>query len=994
MTGTPHRSDEGRIPVALSSFVGRERELAAVVAALREARVVCLTGPGGDGKTRLAMAVAAELRPQFRGRLWWVDLAALADPASVPRALANAVGVRESAGRPLLDSVITHLDDDEGLLVIDNCEHLLPGCAESIAAVLTACSRVRVLATSREVLGVSGEVVWPVPPLSVPGRDATDDIGEYEAVRLFCDRAAALRPGFALDADNAPAIARICRRLDGLPLAVELAAAQIRALTVDEIADTLDHRLMLLAGTGRTGPDRHRTLGAALAWSHRLLTEPERRIFAELSVFQGGFTLDAAQAVHAPAADDSQVVALLTQLVDRSLLTSATTGRRTRYNLLEPVRMYAAEELERSGRTAEVAERHVAYVIALTEQAEPELFGAGQREWLDRLDADRANLAAAMRWTLSARGRAEDGLRVIAPLCRFAYLRGYYSEGRGWADAALAAAPDAELRLRAKVLSGSGNIAYLECDYAGAIARLEEALTAFQQLADDGGVARVLQCLGSVARERAHYERSRELHEQARALAGRLGDGEESARALNYLALLAWLQGDLDNGASLAQEALAQFRRLGDAEGIAWALLNLGAIAGYGEKWTQGEALLRESLASSRSVGYREGVAWSLNQLGVLAARQGRTAAAAELLRSSLHEHWDLGDRWRAASVLEALAGVAAADGHHERAARWIGAAAGLRAAIGAPVPPIEQADLDRTRRQLANGDGQQHAAASRLGGLAAIETVVAEALEPAGPPPVPIPAPNHLVVRAAPPRIEVTALGTARVRLDSEDVPTADFGYAKPRELLYYLLDHPDATKDQIGAALWPWASAARLRSSFHTTLHHLRSALGEADRIRYTGGRYTFNRTLPHRYDVAEFEDLLAQARDAEEAEDALAAAVAVYRGDYLADLTGEAWIDERRATLRRSFERALLSLGRLHVAGARYPDAIEVLHRAVSLDPLHESAHRELMRSYAAAGDRGLALRQYQTLRGVLRDELGAAPARETAELYDRIRGGAVV
>lgn len=978
----------GRPPNRLTSLVGRRAELAMVGSVLATARAVCLTGPGGCGKTRLAIEVA-ETAAHGPDSVCWVDLASLTEARSIPRALANAVGARESAGRPLLDSVFAHLGNSTRLIVLDNCEHLLPECARIAQRLLVECPGVRLLTTSRQVLGIDGEVVWPVPPLSMPtdaGRDAAA-LRSYESVQLFCQRAEVVRPGFMLDDKNAASVARICRDLDGLPLAIELAAARVRVLSVEEIADALENLLTVLTGVDR-GTDRHRSMRAALDWSYRLLTEPERRLLAEMSAFTAGCTLDALQAVHEPHEDEPPVLDLVAHLVDRSLVNAVADGGRTRYSLLETVRVYAAEHL---GDAAAVQARRTQWYVTFAESVEPKLSGPDQAHWLDRVEAERGNISGVLRWSLREHGCPREGLRIIAALWRFCYLRGYYSEGRSWLSATLAATPDAPLSLRARALVGSGILAHMQCEYDEATERLEDALAAYRQMSDDRGVAAVLHSLGSVARERGRYDAARALHTESRTLWQRLKDGEGTARSANYLSLLAWLQHDLPTAVELAEEALEGYRVVGDAEGVAWSLINLAASALYETHRNQAAELLRESLSSSRAVGYREGVAWSLNLLGVLHLEQADHSRAYGLLQESLREHWSLGDRWRAASVLETVAAVDALTGRHERAARVIGAASALRSAIGAPIPPVERDLMHRATSTLdaALGAEAWHGI-ERLGRLADIDTVVGEVLASAAPQSVePIDAEAPRVTQRHA-QLGVTTLGSCRVHLDDVPVASAEFGYAKPRELLCFLLDRRDATKDQIGAALWPWASPSGLRSSFHTCLHHVRSALG-ADRVVFSDGRYGINRALPYDYDVESFEMLLGRARTGTDAEEELQRAIALYHGDYLADLPGETWIDERRRQLRRAFERALSDLGRLHARAGRNAEAIDVLHRAVEHDPLMEAAHRELMRCYAASGERGAALRQYRTLTALLREELGAEPTPETAALNAQIRRG---
>lgn len=370
----------GRPPLALTSLVGRDEELAGVGSAIGRSPTLCLTGPGGCGKSRIALAVAERVRREFDQGVCWIDLAPLADPDSLPAAVAAALQVRETPGRPLLHSLVEHVQPQQLLIVLDNCEHLLDTSAELVGYLLGRCPRLRVLSTSREALGLPGEVTWPVPPLQLPvaGRPNSPPSA---AVQLFCERAAAVLPGFTLTDDNAADVARICRRLDGIPLAIELAAARVRVLSVPEIADRLDDRLGMLVATDRGGPARHRTLRSTLDWSYRLLTDPEKRLLAELSVFAGGFTLEGVEAIREPTRHRAggDALDLLTRLVDRSLVVVAERGPRTRYQLLETIRLYAAERLDESGVAAITRVRLVDYVLALVEAAGPALSGPDPR---------------------------------------------------------------------------------------------------------------------------------------------------------------------------------------------------------------------------------------------------------------------------------------------------------------------------------------------------------------------------------------------------------------------------------------------------------------------------------------------------------------------------------------------------------------------------------------------------------------------------------------
>ena len=563
-----------RLPVALSAYVGRRGELDAVRSALAASRAVCLVGPGGCGKTRLAMEVAHDRDRREPDTVSWVDLAPFTDPARVPRALINALDVPDSPGRPLLDAVSTHLRDRRHLVVLDNCEHLLATCAEIVADLLRECPQLHVVVTSREVLGVDGETVWQVPPLSTPavGVASAEELRNTESAQLFAARAQVVRPGFAIDDANALPVARICRGLDGLPLALELAAARVRMLSVDEIADALEDRLALLTAAGYAATDRHRSMRAVLDWSHRLLSEPEARLFANLSVFTDGCTLDAARAVHSGEPGEPDVFDLVAHLVDRSLVLTRSDGGRTRYLLPETVRVYAAEHLEHAGGTAAAQLRLLAWCVEFVAQADAELSGPGQATWLDRIEQERGNLGAAVRRALLAPADPQDGLRIVAGLWRFCYLRGYYTEGREWLDSILTAtadaAPSAPTAVRARALVGAGTLAFLQCDYDEATNRLEDALAAYRALGDDRGVA------ASFSRWAAWPASAAGTRPPGRCtwragLWRELDDPQGVARSANYLGLLAWLQEDLRTATTFAEDAFAQFRADGDGEGIA-----------------------------------------------------------------------------------------------------------------------------------------------------------------------------------------------------------------------------------------------------------------------------------------------------------------------------------------------------------------------------------------------------------------------------------------
>jgi non-specific serine/threonine protein kinase len=551
---TAINSVPNNLPRQLTSFVGRERELAEVKRLLGEAPLLTLTGAGGAGKTRLALRVAAEASGDFADGVWLVELAPLANPTLVPQAVATALGVREAPGRALTDTLTEYLHTREILLVFDNCEHLVAAAAQLTETLLQACPRLRILATSREALGLAGELAWRVPSLTLPDPDRFAGAGpgaesilvEYEAVRLFLDRATFALPSFALSDQNAPTIAQICRRLDGMPLAIELAAARVRALTVEQIAERLDDRFRLLTGGSRTSLPRQQTLRATVDWSYDLLSEAERVLLHHLSVFSGGWALEAAEAVcGGDAVPSSAVLDLLVQLVDRSLVLAEPQGVEERYRLLETVRQYAREKLLEAGEANGVRDRHRDYFLSLAEQADPELRGREQLTWLERLTREQDNLRAAIEWSLT-RDPAETALRLAGALGWFWDLRGHWSEGRAWVERCLELAtpndaqPDRTATqvapwVRGRIFLAAGILALVQTDFAAARPSLEEAIQLSRSAGDHWGVARALMSLAPVeAYQGRHGEAAAHLQEGL-ALFRAVGDKWGTALALAVL---------------------------------------------------------------------------------------------------------------------------------------------------------------------------------------------------------------------------------------------------------------------------------------------------------------------------------------------------------------------------------------------------------------------------------------------------------------------------
>ena len=692
------------------------------------------------------------------------------------------------------------------------------------------------------------------------------------------------------------------------------------------------------------------------------------------------------------------------------------------------MRDYAKERLAQAAEEDLARQAHLRYYADFVEQLEPRIGGSEgpdpadlERE-LNRIEAETPNLRTALEYARSARD-VRGALRLVAPLERYAYLRGQYSEVRHWMDAAVTIGPNAPTRLLAKGLLGGGRLALLQCDYAPAVGRLEAALRLYRELEDPRGVARTLQVLGSVAREQGRYARSVELHGESLAIASVSGDRLVVASAHGYLGFTAWLQGDFELATTECSTALALSRALSDVEGIAWSLLSLGIVARYTGELDRAGELLSESRSMSEKVGFREGVAWSLEQLGLLAVSRGDRAAALELLRSSLDLHRDLRDRWRIGSVLEDLAALGA-EANPVLAAKLLAAAQVLREEIGTVIAPCEVGQHQQTvavsraalgdagfeaawREGLATAIADLQAESAAAGQPAAADSDPEPVPTSSGPVPVssgPVPASPagageasagsaaEASADARAPSLKITALGSATVCRGDSPITAAQWGYAKPRELFFLLATSPPLTRDQIGLALWPDSGRDRLSNALHTALRELRKAVGDPDWIRYSGGRYAFNAEREHESDIETFERRLAAARRARPASAALPdlqRAIAAYGGDFLDGATFGEWAQTRRAELSRAFESALLAAGRLYAAAGRQQAAVTSFRRAIGQEPLNESAHRELMTSLAALGEKARAIKHYEDLADRLQVDVGVAPAAETTALYHHLR-----
>jgi predicted ATPase/DNA-binding SARP family transcriptional activator len=690
--GPPARP-AGNLPAPLTGFVGRRRDLAEIRALLRTDRLVTLTGVGGAGKSRLAVEVAAASRPDFPDGTWLVELAELAQPGLVASAVAAALGVREHPRRPLADLLTERMTGAEALLVLDNCEHVVVEAAELAERLLRGCAGLRIVATSRERLGITGERLWPVSGLGVPPADATDaaTVGRSEAVRLLAQRAAAVQPGFALTDATAAATAQICQRLDGLPLALELAAAGVNAFGVQQIAARLDDRFRLLTQGSRTAPPRHRTLRAAVDWSYEALGEGQRRLFERLSVFVGGFTLEAAEAV----GGGDRVPELLASLVDKSLLAVEEPGAPSpRYRMPETLRAYGLERLAESGAAAAQRDRHAAYVLALVRSARRQMRGAGQPAWLRRLEAEHGNIRAALAWSVG-QGDAATAVRLAGSLYPLWDRHGHYREGRRWLSRALALDAPVPPLVRARALDSAAGLAAIQGDLDEAGTAAAEAAMLSRREGDPAGVARALTTIGFVAIYADDLRRAAAVLDESLRHARQAGDGWSEGFALTYLTCVALAESQYDRAAALAAQCERVMRSLGDPEGLAAALALRGVVA------------------------------W----------RDGDRAAAQDALDASLRLFESMDHRWGLSLGLYLAAELALAGGEPDRAVSRLAASEALRESIGAALMPFWRAWIDtalaRCRSVL---DAAAFDRAWRAGRSVSPELVVADALRQRSP--------------------------------------------------------------------------------------------------------------------------------------------------------------------------------------------------------------------------------------------------------------------
>ncbi len=723
------------LPVQLTSFIGRSKEKDEVKQMLSKERLLTLTGPSGSGKTRLALQVAAEMIEHFKDGLFFVALAPITEPDLVASTIAQSLGIIKSSGRSIMDSISDHLHNKSLLLLLDNFEQVITA-APLVIELLAAGSELKVLITSREGLRISGEREYPVPPLSLPNLKQLpplESLSQYPAVELFIQRAKVVKPGFSITNETAPAVAEICYRLDGLPLAIELAAARIKLLHPRAMLTRMEHRLEFLTGGGRDLPARQQTLRDAIAWSYDLLDEDEQKLFRRLSVFVGGCTVEAVEVVAEDHPSRGSILDRLESLLDKSLIqeVEATNGE-SRFIMLETLREFGLEQLEASGEQVSIQRRHADYFLSIAEQTEARLESAGQVEWINRMEQEHGNLRAALECSKTAEGTAETCLRLASALGLFWEARGYYSEGRKLLADLLLTEPIRERSAtRARILARAAELAYRQSDFSATMSLAGESLAIYREVGDRQGIASALIKLGNAATEMGSYAAASGFLEEALKTWRELADKHGMARALISSGWVALRSGKYGLAKRRLIEALALSRDLGDTRNIAFELSGLGEVALRQKDYLRATQLVEESLALRKQLGNKWGVGVSLGILGWIAMREEKWDRAMARLCESLEVRREIGDQSGSAWCLERLAAVAMAQGQTEKATRLFGAGSALRASIRSVIDPADQpaykSKILSLRRELGK---ERFKIIWEEGRALALEQAVAYALE------------------------------------------------------------------------------------------------------------------------------------------------------------------------------------------------------------------------------------------------------------------------
>jgi non-specific serine/threonine protein kinase len=941
------------VPDQLTSFVGREHEVAAVRSLIASARLVTLTGAGGSGKTRIAAEVARSLHN--RDGVAWVELAALTDAQHLTTHISAALGVG-NIGQSPADALREALRNSSLLLVLDNCEHLVAACAAFVDALLRDCHDIRILTTSREALGVLGEHAWVVPVLSLPPADADfTSITNSGAVRLFVERARAASRTFQLTTSNASAVAQLCRRLDGLPLAIELAAAHARTFTPEETLTQLDTNLL---DARHDTPGRHQTLRATIDWSYNLLDPRERRVFQRLSVFAGDFSLEAAEAVCAAAdVNAADVLDLIASLADKSLLVVLDQADEARYHLLETIRQYGREFLDVTPNGHAARARHAYFFASLIAEAEPHLITPRRPEWVGRLYRELDDIRAALAWTHAH----EPGrhIEMAGQLGWFWYSSGLWTEGRRRLEDALAL-PHGQPRTqeRATLLFAAGVIASLQ----------------------------------------GYGDTARTWLEESSSIATELGDNQLVAYSDSYIGVALGQEG-LTAAEAPTRAALAWFDSTGDLYGQRLALVVLATLLIRQGNLESAQETAARAVRVARAYGLGRELGIALQVLGTAQLHRRELVESAASLADALRALLKDPQPFWLARALELTGVIECVAGRPLNGARLFGAAEAGRDRIGAVMFRLDRERLAPHISAARDRAGDAFTAAWNAGRALTFEDAAREAIANATDPS--LPARDLLwepaVTRAAAPLLRVRTLGSVEIERGGEPLTGDTWKHAKVRELLVYLLAHQEGrTREQVGADFWPDASPAQVKNSFHVLLHHLRRALGRSDLIVYENDSYRMNWPLGIEVDSVDFERQATEALRAHRAHPAspatlqqLSAVAGLYRGDFLASESVGDWHLAIRERLQRLWVDAVRALGSQLLAQGANDEAADLFRRLVRVAELDEGAHRQLLTALARAGHRGEALRHFERFVALLEREIVSSPEQATSVLHDRLR-----